>query len=649
MKYNKNFFKSIKIQLICYICILTTVPLLVVCIMEYYSGKNAIEQRVIEQLTSIADLKKNELMSWLDERLIDTSVIARNKVLAAAATNLLQQRRRFENVEQFVSSETGRINYIRLLDNLHVLKQIYKHYNIISIIDGANGEIVISTYPNIIGKTIESFGDYIRILQEKDIAVKDIHFSELTGQNYMTYFCPVFMTDTMTLETSNIIVGVILLDINVKNSIEPLIRNWPGMGDTGETLLVRKDRDTIVYLNNLRHKQGSAMKLISPIYSTRDISAVLSSRGEEGIKESMDYRNIRVLSAYRHIPILNWGLVAKQDMAEAFAPVEELKIRVIVLIIICITVVITLGISLTNRITRPILQLAEGAKAIASGNLDHRISVMSENEVGLLAQEFNRMAAKLKESYSNLEQKVNERTIQLLRAERLAAVGELAADVAHEINNPLGGLQNFASMLKNEPENVPQTKKYSSLMLEGLKRVEIIVKRLLTFSRPYTLRLSESNVNTVVNTSLEFIEYRIEPGQVHIAKELNECLQPVYIDADHISQVFINIMINAIESMPNGGVLTIVTDTCKEYVDYVTVTIADTGWGISEEITDRIFEPFFSTKKDSEGGNGLGMGLAISKRIVEDHHGKISVKSKVGEGTTFKICLPSLVASLMDR
>ena len=226
------------------------------------------------------------------------------------------------------------------------------------------------------------------------------------------------------------------------------------MGTTGETLLVRREGNTIVYLNDLRHKEGAALQFISPIHSTLDIPSVLSSGGEEGIKESVDYRNVPVLSAYRHIPVLNWGLVAKQDLTEAFAPVEKLKNRVIVLIFVCITVVIALGISFTNRITQPILQLAQGAKAIGSGNLDHRISILSENEVGLLAKEFNHMAAKLKESYSTLEQKVEERTAQLLRAERLAAVGELAAEVAHEINNPLGGLQNFASMIEHEPENV---------------------------------------------------------------------------------------------------------------------------------------------------------------------------------------------------
>ena len=640
MKYYRNLFNSIKVQIIFYICLLTTIPLLFVCIVEYYSSKNAIEQRVIEQLTSIADLKKRELNNWLEERFIDTSVIARNKVLAAATTSLLQQRRRFENVHQLMNSETARINYNRVLENLHALKQFYKHYNIISIIDGANGEIVISTYPDIVGKTVKYFNKYIDTLEQKEVDVRDVYTSELTDQNCMTYFCPVCLTDPFTLESSDVIIGVILLDVDVKNSIEPLMRNWPGMGNTGETLLVRKEENNIVYLNNLRHKEDAGLKLVCNINSTSDIPSILSASGEEGIKESMDYRNVSVLSAYRYIPTLNWGLVAKQDLTEAFAPVEQLKMRIIVLIFVCTTVVIAIGISLTNRITQPILQLAEGAKAIGSGNLDHRISITSKNEVGALAKEFNQMATKLKESYSNLEQKVEERTAQLLRAERLAAVGELAAEVAHEINNPLGGLGNFASMLENEPENTQQTKKYAALILEGLKRVEIIVKRLLTFSRPYSLQMSDKNINSIINNSIKFIEYRIEPCHITIKKDLNETIPYVYIDADNISQVLINIMVNALESMPDGGTLTIKTDTCKEHDNCVTVCIADTGCGIREELKDKIFEPFFTTK-NKEGEKGLGMGLAISKRIIEDHHGKINVESNIGKGTTFRICLPA--------
>ena len=254
--------------------------------------------------------------------------------------------------------------------------------------------MVISTYPDIVGKTLSSFNSYIDVLEKQDVAVKDVHTSELMGQNWMTYYCPVLMTDTITLESSDVIVGVILLDVNVKNSVEPLIHSWPGMGKTGETLLVRREGDNIVYLNDLRHKQGAALKFTSPIRSTFDIPSVLSSRGEEGIKESKDYRGVNVLSAYRHIPIPNWGLVAKQDLTEAFARIEKLKNRVIVLIFLyhhcyCYWCFICQP-DYTAHITT-----GTGAKSIGSGNLDHRIPITSQDEVGILAGEFNQMAAKL--------------------------------------------------------------------------------------------------------------------------------------------------------------------------------------------------------------------------------------------------------------
>jgi len=639
LNYYKKIFKSIKFEFICYICLLTVIPLLFVCVVEYYGNKKAVETRVMKQLTSVADLKKIELNNWLQERLKDTSLIARNKILAAAITQLFQQRRKFSNVDEMLNTKSGRALYKMILGNLHILQQFYKHYNIISIVDGTNGEIVLSTYPDIVGKKLKSFSSYLNILNEKEAAVKDIHTSELLGQNYMTYFCPVCMTNPESFWSNNIIIGIILLDINVKNSIEPLISNRSGMGNTGETLLVRKEGKNIVYLNNLRHKQETALKFISPVDSTPDTPAVLSSNGKEGFMRSADYRGVQVLSAYRHIPALKWGLVAKQDVSEAFAQIIKLKIRTLILIGICTVIIVIIGISFTNRITRPILRLAQGAKAIGSGNLDHRISINSQNEVGLLAREFNQMAAKLKASHTDLEQKVEERTAQLLQAERLAAVGQLAAEVAHEINNPLGGMQNYANMLQNEPQNISQTKSYASFIQEGLKRIEIIVKRLLTFSKPYSLNMAPEDVNTILNNSVDFIEHKIEVSHIQIKKHFNEQLPPVFVDADHISQVFINIMINAIESMPNGGVLTLTTDTCKRHNKCITISIRDTGGGIREDIKNKIFAPFFTTK-NKEGEQGLGMGLAVSKRIVDDHHGYLRLENTNNEGSTFSLCLP---------
>lgn len=129
-------------------------------------------------------------------------------------------------------------------------------------------------------------------------------------------------------------IGALLLRVNTKDSIEPMIQNWPGMGKTGETLLVRRDDENVIFLNNLRHRGGSALKFKIPVSNKIDQPSVLSSEGKEGIIKTTDYRNVSVLSAYRYLPMLKWGLVAKQDSDEAFEPINKLKNQVIVLVIV---------------------------------------------------------------------------------------------------------------------------------------------------------------------------------------------------------------------------------------------------------------------------------------------------------------------------
>ena len=220
--------------------------------------------------------------------------------------------------------------------------------------------------------------------------------------------------------------------------------------------------------------------------------------------------------------------------------------------------------------------------------------------------------------------------LQLIQAERLAAVGELAAGVAHEVNNPLGGLQNFVKMMKKEPENTSQNLEFLDLMSEGLQRIEVIIKQLMAFSRPYSTHMSNHSLNEIVESSLRFVDHRIKEQGIRLEKVLSPELPDIYGDADNISQVIINIIVNALDSMSSGGNLIIKTGYCGHQPSNIQVAITDSGIGIREEILNKIFNPFFTTKE-----MGSGLGLAISKRIMDDHNGNILVESKVGEGTTF--------------
>ncbi len=754
-----GFFKSIKVKLICYLILMTTLPILIVSSTAYNRGKRALNEKVVEKLTSIADLKKAQLSNWIQERVVDIGVLSTNKSLEVSFSNLLYLRKAFRTIDRMKESEIGEVYYKRLSEYLGKLKEKFIYCDEISILDVENGEIVISTTGSNIGVVDGDYQYYLGVLENNGMPFKDIHYSEYTKRIGVTLFGIMKRTDPVTMEETEVINGVVLIRVNTNETVGALLQDWPGSGETGETLLVRRDGDQLIFLNNMRHFKDTALKMSIPVRSIVPESFMLDG-AEEGIIKSVDYRGVEVLLAFRYIPQLKWGLIVKQDTSEAFQPIMELKNQVITLAIASVFVIIAIVFVLAHGITQPILQLVQGANAIGKGNLGHRIPIDSEDEVGVLASEFNKMAEKLGESYAGLEQKIRERTaqlresegkyresinlandaiftldadsaqiidsnkkaeelsgyvknelntkriweivpeydrektkelwmvinktgagmldnidyqhvdgrltpasisasvieygkkktiqwicrditerkrmeLQLIQAERLAAVGELAAGVAHEVNNPLGGLQNFVKMMKKEPGNISQNQEFLDLMSEGLKRIEVIVKQLMAFSRPYSMHMSNYSLNEIVENSLRFVDHRIKELGVRLEKVLSPDLPEIYGDADNISQVIINIIVNALDSMQRGGNLTIKTGYCDFQPSSIQVAIADTGSGISDEILNKIFNPFFTTKE-----MGSGLGLAISKRIVDDHNGNIVVKSKLGKGTTFYVCLP---------
>lgn len=759
MKRFVRFFKSIKVKLICYFILMTALPILIISNTAYNRGKRALNDRVIEKLTSIAELKKAQLSNWLQERLIDIGVLSTNKSLEVSFSNLLYLRKAFRSVGKMKESEIGEVYYKRLSEYLNKLKEKFVYCNEISMLDIENGEIMMSTTESNIGLIDEDYPYCLDVLGRNDLPFKDIHYSKYTKQIGMTLFGTLKKTDPVTMEETDVVNGIVIIRINTNNAIGSLLQDWPGSGETGETLLVRRTGDQLLFLNNTRHLADTSLKVSIPVNSITPESFMLDA-GEEGIIKAIDHRGIEVLLAFRYIPQLKWGLIVKQDTSEAFKSITELKNQVITLAIVSEFIIVIIIFVLAHGITHPISRLVQGAHAIGKGNLEYRIAINSEDEVGVLASEFNKMAEKLEGSYAGLEQKIRERTaqlreseeryresinlandaiftldvdsaqiidlnkkaeelsgclknefhdkkiweivpeydrektrqlwltineagsgmldnvdcqhvdgrltptsisasvieygkrksiqwicrditerkrmeLQLIQTERLAAVGELAAGVAHEVNNPLGGLQNFVKMMKKEPENVLQNREFLDLMSEGLKRIEIIVKQLMTFSRPYSTHMSNHRLNEIVENSLRFVDHRIKESGVHLKKELSLDLPEIYGDADNISQVLINIIVNALDSISKDGNLTIKTGYCDFHPSSIQVAITDTGSGIPEEILNKIFNPFFTTKE-----MGSGLGLAISKRIVDDHNGNIVVKSNPGEGTTFYVCLP---------
>jgi two-component system, NtrC family, sensor kinase len=303
-----------------------------------------------------------------------------------------------------------------------------------------------------------------------------------------------------------------------------------------------------------------------------------------------------------------------------------------------------------RNITRPVGEMVAATQNIAAGRFDQEIQSESHGEIAQLAASFNTMLASLREMKADLEEwgrtlevKVHQRSEELAamqarmaQSERLASLGLLAAGVAHEINNPLGAILSLTALtLEDTPPSDPNRENLVEVLNQS-QRCRGIVKGLLDFSRQSKGNMEALDMNALVNDTLSLIGKQAQFFNIRIVKDLDPDLPAVTGDRSQFQQVFMNLLINAVQAMNEKGVVSI--DTRSGPGEHVEVRISDTGRGIPPDQIDLIFDPFFSTK---ESGHGTGLGLSIAYGIVSNHRGTISVESEVDKGTTFTIRLPA--------
>lgn len=305
--------------------------------------------------------------------------------------------------------------------------------------------------------------------------------------------------------------------------------------------------------------------------------------------------------------------------------------------------------------------LKAGQEVIGVLSVDNKVSntPFTESDVYLLSALADyasiaivnaRLYTEVKSFSEELEQKVVERTKelqeaqeQLIQSEKLASIGQLAAGVAHELNNPISVMLGFSqAILRKLPEDDPLRKPLATIEREGL-RCKGIIQNLLDFARRSKPSLQPTNVNEVLEAACALIEHQISLDNVVVTKGYDPHLPQVLADANQLQQVFVNIIINARDAMPQGGTLRLIT---RSLGDEVHIIFSDTGIGIPPENIKRIFDPFFTTK---EVGQGTGLGLSVSYGIVEQHGGTIEVKSEVGVGTTFIVKLPVMQGKAVEE
>lgn len=340
------------------------------------------------------------------------------------------------------------------------------------------------------------------------------------------------------------------------------------------------------------------------------------------------YEPIRDLEG-RIIGMLGLGLLEKK-----FVDMKR-KAQFILSALILVGMVLVLLVSniLANMITKPIRGLVAASKKISGGDFTTTVAVYTQDELGELEIAFNSMATALREREEELE---TERQRQLMRTEKLAALGRMAAGIAHEINNPLTGVLMYGHLLLDELPQDSQGREDAEIIVSETTRCRGIVRDLLDFSRESVSQKEMANINDILVKTISIIEKHVYFEKVEIAKELAEELPMIMVNVNEIEQVLINFTLNAAEAMSDGGTLTLKT-IYNDATSSINIEVADTGYGIPEENIDKIFDPFFTTKEQEKG---TGLGLAVSYGIIKRHGGSVDVKSTVGKGTTFIITLP---------
>lgn len=607
-----NFLNNLQLKVTVAFLLVALVPLGSVSIFSVRTANNVIESIVQDQLENVAAEKQALLERWIVERKADL------EVLAGSSAVLEKDPAEVGPYFELVRREYG--VYTRFIIASREAKVVYDSEGVAGA--SCAGELW-----------------YQRAISGRPY-MSEI---ELTAAGEQS----VFRLSTPIRGEKDEAQGVLCAVVNTDAIVEGVL-HIEELGKTGECYLV-DNRGTF-----LAHQDPKRV-LNESIAQSHSFTHIFDSTKGQPIYE--DYRGIQVLGASSSLKGPDWHVVVEQDRDEAFGPSDRLQRNI--WIVIGATVLVAGGIStaLAWYVASPIRALSETARTLSRGDFDTALvdaRTTRRDEIGALYAAFEEMAGRLKDRHCSLETRMGLTEAELqrveaelkgtleaaARSERLAALGRLAAGVAHEIRTPLTSLKLFLqSVYEDIAVSFEQNEDYRIAMRQ-VARIERTISHFLDFARPQEPVFSEIDFGHLVDEVLEVIRPRASQQEVEIHTCVAAELPKVEGDVRQLGEVLVNLLVNALDAMADGGRLTISvssetaeagsTDPARVRID-----VSDTGPGIPENDIERMFEPFFTTK-----ATGSGLGLAIIKGTLERHSGTISVSTRLEHGTTFSVRLP---------
>jgi signal transduction histidine kinase len=419
-----------------------------------------------------------------------------------------------------------------------------------------------------------------------------------------------------------------------------LILGYLSPGEVADLLdsNVKEIQNTVYFLKSEKKLTNGSYKSIEKGEILRLIQRETESKDEAS---HMLFEEEGYLASLTFLNDHNIYIVTRIDAKNFYADLISFRNKILIANIVFAMILVILAILLSRHITTPIHQLIEASQNIGRGNLEERIEVSTNDEIKILANEFELMRARLQESYQGMEEKIQKRTRELQEAqaqishqEKMASLGMMAAGIAHEIGNPLTSISSMAQVIKRKNEN-HKVGEYVTNILKNIDRISRIVRELVDFSRPSSYKEAISDINEIIKSAVGIIKYDRRSNNLTYSLTLDPELPKTIIVSDHLLQVFLNILINSVDASEGFGNEIAVNSFTKS--GNIHVEITDKGCGIPTEIQKKIFDPFYTTK---EVGKGTGLGLTVSYGFIQKLNGEIKVKSDKGKGSTFSVVIP---------
>lgn len=467
------------------------------------------------------------------------------------------------------------------------------------------------------GLTWEYPKDSLITIRERKTYISEVKILE----NHIPY-----VTIAVPIKKMGKIAGALIGDANLRGMWD-IVDNIQ-LGDTGRAFLVAKDGTLIAHQDKKRVLKRENLS------GEKDVQSVLAGKTEA--VELEDELKRKWISSYASISGVEWGIVLRQAQDEAYLFSKVMKIQSWIIIMLSELVAILVSIFMAHLLTRPIRTLAARIKRVAGGDLGHKIEVRRRDEIGELIRSFNDMTEKLKRAKAR---------------ERLSAIGEAAAWVTHELKNSLVVIKSFIQLFPQKHKDKKFVNKFNRLVPEEIYRWERMLKELSDFSSHSELKITEIRMNEFLANILEIMADNLSERKIDVHYDSRSDSLRLMADPERLKQVFMNLIMNAINAMPEGGSLRVSADfaygeNLRIYPEcnqrnptHIEVRIRDTGRGIPHDALDKIFEPFHTGDK-----KGMGLGLPITLKIIEQHGGSIEVESKIDIGTTFIVRLPIKIA-----